>query len=281
MKASEKMLNCINDLPCMAGILPRIMAADPQSAATDLVDIIKTDPSFTARVLRLANSAYIGMPNTVSSLQNAVVILGRKRIQSLAMISCGIGLCGGGLKVISFRRFWRHSLAVGILCESIGKHCLRYESFDVDELFAAGVLHDIGMLILAKAAPGHLHQIIDKMQQSQKKPFFCLEPQDNNHGEMGIFAARQWHFPEVLVQAIGFHHAPLRAENYSRQVAIVHIADAMAKMIGLHTIEADTVALPDDRALNLIPLPLERLRVIAHEALDDQKRIESLLDALL
>ncbi|MFW5775405.1 MAG: HDOD domain-containing protein [Chitinivibrionales bacterium] len=281
MKASGKLLNCIDNLPGFPKVLFRIrsIATDPRSTLTDLVQAIKTDPIFTARLLRLANSAYIGLPNSVSSVHNAVVLLGRKRIAGLAVISYGLQMSVDAPRVFSLRNFWRHCLAVGILSESIARHCLRYEAIDAEELFTAGTLHDIGMLVLAHAAPEHVRHIAESAGQA-KRPFFALEPHESSHQVMGMVAARQWRLPEVLAHTIRYHHTPLESEVNSRQVAIVHLADSMAKMVGLTTLENDAVVLPEKKAMALIPLPDERLRVIARKALEDQKEIESLIDAL-
>ncbi len=282
MKASEKLLKCIEGLPSDFGVLNHIRAVvcDKHSTTEEVVKAVTTDPAFSARVLKLANSAYIGLPNAVSSLRNAVVLLGRKRIEGLAMINCGLSLGAGKTNVMSSRAFWRHSLAVGMLSESIARHCLRYEAFDVDELFAAGVLHDIGMLILDKSAPRHLQGVVDHIKH-RRAPFFQLEPGDYNHVTIGMFAAEQWHFPQVLVHTTGYHHAPLDAGVYCRQAAVVHLADLTAGMIGLQTIENDCLPMPDQRALELVPLPAESLRVIAQKVFEDQKKMESLIDALL
>ena len=148
-KTAAKLLAAIDDLPSLSPVLVRLskITANPGSSAQQVADVVKLDPALTARIMRLANSAYVGIPRTIDSLKNAVVLLGQKRIYSLAL-TAGVLLSikKRGNLPFSHKDFWRHSVAVGMIAESITKNLRRRDSIDNDQAFTAGLLHDIGKL---------------------------------------------------------------------------------------------------------------------------------------
>ncbi|GAG15882.1 unnamed protein product, partial [marine sediment metagenome] len=149
--SSNLAIEKINTLPSLSPVVQKISAviADPDVSANDVVDVLKLDPAIASKVLRLANSAYIGMPRTVSSLQNAVVILGQRRIHSLVLAASTLSaLKPDNSLPFSYMRFWKHSVTVAIICESIARHLKRYDPIEAGEVFCGGILHDIGKLVL-------------------------------------------------------------------------------------------------------------------------------------
>jgi putative nucleotidyltransferase with HDIG domain len=269
----------INTLPTLSPILQKIKAVmgQPDSSAADIVDVLKLDPAISSKVLRLANSAYIGIPRTVSSLQNAVVILGQQRIYSLVLASSTLAAIPRGVE-LPFRSmdFWKHSITVAIVCESIARHLQRYDDMETGEFFCAGILHDIGKLALSVFDP---ERIVTARTHSEEKgvAFFEAEDEDMTHMQVGYLLAHRWNFPENLTNAILNHHTPERAIAFKKVVAIVHLADIMVHLIGLQTFPNEPVPVIRDFAISQIELQPERLRTIAYEACEDEKRIESLI----
>jgi putative nucleotidyltransferase with HDIG domain len=265
-------------LPSPPALLAKIRETvyNTESSAKDIAEVMKLDPVIVGKVLRLANSAYIGMPKAVSNVQNAIALLGQKRIGAL-LISASLSAALGGLKPSGFplQGFWIHSAAAGLIAEAIGKHVRRYYAVDPNDLFAAAVMHDIGKLALARFAPQVLADAAERCR-SQAVPFNEAEETDYSHAMLGGAIAERWSFPDDLTSAIAHHHQPAEAREHIRLAQVVHLSDAMTHAIGLHVYEREPSPRVDAAALEAVSLPLERLRVIAEEVLARQKEMDSL-----
>jgi putative nucleotidyltransferase with HDIG domain len=272
-------IDTIATLPSPSPVLRRIAAvtANPESPVSQVVDALKLDPAIAGKILRLANSAYIGMPRSVSSLHNAVVLLGTKRIQSIIMVAQFADPFNGKKNAHSFplERYWRHSTTLALIAESIGRHLKRYEIVDEQELFSAAILHDIGKLVLAVHEPSVLVEA-DQRARREQVPFYCAENDSFSHTAIGALLSEKWGFPFELSAAIASHHAPDRAGAHARFVSIIHVADVTAHLIGYSTFEDEIAPLLDEKALAAIQLPPERLRVIAETEVENQSKIEEL-----
>jgi len=270
----------ITDLPTLSPVAQKIneVMANPDVSAKDIVNILKLDPAITGRVLRLANSAYIGMPRAVSSLQNAVVILGQLRIYSL-VLSASIFSSFKNRYLLEFDsfRFWKHSMTVAMVCESIAHYLKRYDPIETGDVFCAGILHDIGKLVLAAYKPEKI-DLAYKRAKENKTPFFINEDQKLSHSRIGASVAEHWKFPQSLVNAILFHHDPMHTEDFKKIISIVHVADIMVHIMGLNTVSEEIPPEIDNDAVSEIGLAPERLRVIALDALENEKKVESLID---
>lgn len=273
-------LKSITNLPSPPAVLRKIVeiTADPQVSASQMEEALRLDPAISSKVLKLANSAYIGIPRTISSLHHAVVLLGNRRIYSLILGSALIGVARNqGVLSFSLTDFWRHSIITAMIAESIAKHLKRYRTIDEHGVFSGAVLHDIGKLVVDVGLPGFIKEIHLKAV-SQKKPFFEAEDSSFNHSIAGDSIAGQWNFPSDLREYILNHHQPIRGEYQSVNVAVVHVADIMTHVLGYPLFENEVAPQLSEGALSLINLPIERLKVIAATVLQDHKRVEALLE---
>ncbi|MBN1131290.1 MAG: HDOD domain-containing protein [Chitinispirillaceae bacterium] len=273
----------ITTLPTPSPVLRRISAvvANPASSMEQVVEAVRFDPAIAGKILRLANSAYIGMPRTVASLQNALVLIGLKRVQTLVLVSQFSGLpsdrAGASL---SLERFWRHSTMAALIAESIGRHLKRYVAVDEQELFSAAILHDIGKLVLA-AYDGETIRLAGERAAAEGKPFFAAEEENRSHTVVGALLADQWGFPPLLSAAIARHHSPDAAGPGAPFVSFIHVADVMSHLIGAATHENEIAPPLDPSALLAVRLPPERLRIIAETEAENQARIEELSDVFV
>jgi len=274
------LLEWINNLPTLSPVLQRInsVMSNPTSSADNVEQALKLDPVIAGKVLRLANSAYVGIPRTISSLKNAIVLLGFKRIHSLVMASTILSsFPGRGVKqAIDLARYWRHSITVALVAESIARHLNRYEAVDSDDLFTAGILHDIGKLILGGFDPERLGAAAAKSRE-KKTAFYMVEEDEWSHGRAGELLAYHWNFPRDLTASIRYHHAPFERDEFHRMIAIVHLSDVIVHIMGIQVFSDEIAPAFNDRAVALVQLPPERLRVIAQDAIGNQKRLESML----
>jgi putative nucleotidyltransferase with HDIG domain len=270
----------ISMLPTPSPVLRRISAvvSNPASSMAQVVEAVRFDPAIAGKVLRLANSAYIGMPRSVASLQNALALIGLKRVQSLVLVSQLTGLpeTAGGSS-LPLERFWRHSTTVALIAGSIGRHLKRYELVDEQELFSAGVLHDIGKLVLAVHVPEKLGAARLRCT-NEEIPFYRAEEERFSHSAIGAMLADEWGFPPELSAAVNCHHSPRLAGRHIRFVSIIHVADVMVHLTGSPVFENEPPPVIDESALAEVQLPPERLRIIAENEVENQARMEELCE---
>lgn len=210
------------------------MLKDPDSSAAQIEEVLKYDPGLTANILKLTNSAYFGIPAKVSSVKQAVVLLGWKRLLQLVMTMCmstvmkkpvlGYDLPHGEL--------WRHSVAVSVAAELVVK-ALKIPQ--ADEVFTAALLHDVGKLVLGGFVQNDLHQIeamVAKGIAFEVAEFIVL---GTDHAQIGAKILEKWSFPESLVNAVHWHHDPEACENHCTFSDIVHVANILGLMSGSGT----------------------------------------------
>lgn len=270
----------IERLPVPSSVLRRIsrLLADPETSANTIAEVLKLDPALSGKVLRLANSAYIGIPRTVSSLPHAVVLLGMKRIHGIVLTSELLTPFHHSTSLpFSMDRFRRHAVTVAFIAESIGRHLQRYDALNEHELFSGALLHDIGKLLAGAVDPDAVSEI-HKRSRKLTIPFYRAERDEFSHTFLGLQLAQRWQFPTELSACIRGHHTAACFPELHRMVSIIHIADIMAHLLGYALYPDEKTPAIDDAALSAVQLPVERLRVIAEDILKQQEQIGSLLD---
>jgi putative nucleotidyltransferase with HDIG domain len=229
-------------------------------------------------VLRLANSAYIGLPQSIGSIKSAVVLLGQKRVRSLAVTSGILSSFKTTAELpFALAHFWRHCICAAMVAESITKYLKRYVAIDGDEAFTAGLLHDVGKLAMARFRPDLLTSAIGRARKDLV-PFFMSENENESHMFAAGLMARRWNFPESLADVLSFHHAPGKSDTDSPLVSIVHVADIMVHMLGFTTFPGEIAPKLDEFSLSAIKMEPEHLRVIAAETLQNEKAMESFIN---
>lgn len=210
------------------------LASDPTSSMETIARVVSNDPPLSARVLRVANSAYYGLSRQVSSLQLALTILGVREIRkiaiSIAVISCfdrPPDECS-----IDRGRFWRHSTACAHVAERLAKE-LRLDV--VEEAFTAGLLHDLGWLVLEQCLPDDVDALV-QLAQSKKLPLSELDAKvfRTTHADVGAWVFDRWKFPACLVESVAAHHEPSKTESWRQLACLVRAAEAYVRHIGLH-----------------------------------------------
>jgi putative nucleotidyltransferase with HDIG domain len=276
----EALAHHIDSLPSLPAVVMKIkkVLAETNSSAKDIEDVLKMDPAIAGRILRLANSAYIGLPHSVSSLKNAIVLLGRQRIHSLIMGSSIRSLFKTEpCHCFSSVNFWKHSVTVAIVAESIAEQIRKRTPIDVGEIFSGGLLHDIGKLVLSVFDPAPLI-IAYQAAIETNTPFYQNEQREHNHTKIGVLVAEKWNFPVSLVQTIKHHHSPEQEKNFKRNTTIVYVANIMAHILGVNTVPQETTPPLDETIVSRLLLEPEALRSISHSAIQREKCVESFID---
>ena len=234
---SKRIIESLDQLPSLPGIVSRLIEVvnSPDSSSEDAASLIEKDPALTGRMLRLANSAFYGMPRSVSSVNSAVVILGFNSIKSLVLSTVVARMFGGTKNGALFdsKRFWMHSILCAMGARLIARHLMRFRMMDPESAFCAGIMHDIGRLILWQVAGPEYIEVLTLAKQET----ISLRDAEQKilgitHDELGKIVADKWALPIDLECAIVLHHEPARADKIPELVAAVHVADAMAHKLG-------------------------------------------------
>lgn len=215
------------NLPILPEVLLKLLSAcdNEDTAISEISDIIKRDPSLSAKILQLVNSAYYGLRHTLSTIDQAVVYLGANTIKNLAVTTSIHQFFnkkqGKGAKWLEQDIFWYQSLMCGCICRQVAE---KTEEENADEAYLGGLLHNIGMLILASTFVDE-YQTIAKIDTKAGK---LLELEEQilgvNHCEAGSWLVRQWNFNPGIADAILHHHAPPPLLQQALLVKIVHTA---------------------------------------------------------
>jgi len=235
----------VGDLVTLPDVFIRInqLVESPDSTTANIAQAVSQDPAFTVRLLRVANSPYYGFSSTIDTVTKAVTIIGTSQIRNLAL-STAIASSFSGLsnKLVSMDNFWRHSLYCGLAARKLAKLAGKC---DAEAVFTAGLLHDIGELVIFKRMPDQAQESLLRVLDSADELALYQAEQDTmgfDHAQVGGELARQWKLPTMLEECIAFHHDIESAKRYPRETALVHIANILAQMAEVQTLDTDDVA---------------------------------------
>jgi putative nucleotidyltransferase with HDIG domain len=184
-------------------------------------------------MLRLANSAFYGIPRTISSVQSAVVILGFNTIKSLVLSSSVMKVFADGAgQQFDRKRFWKHSIVCAMAAKAIVRSYMHIKIMDPESAFCAGILHDIGKLIFDQYASADYKEVCD---YSRKNNAPLIEAESKvmgmNHAEVGRLISDKWALPLELESSLVMHHEPKMGTEVTELVSAVHMADIVAHSI--------------------------------------------------
>ncbi|MBF0459616.1 MAG: HDOD domain-containing protein [Nitrospirae bacterium] len=227
-------LSYIEKVPALSPTIAKIVAltSSDTSSAVDLVQAIKLDPALTAKVLNLINSSYFGMPQEVTSINRAIILLGMNTIKNLALsaeVLSSFNPSKGAL--FNVDKFWQHSLATAISSKLIAKRVIA-DPVKREEYFIAGLIHDIGKIFFIKHFPRDYLSMVKKIGSSdnlnhKEKLIFTMD-----HSEVGALIAEKWALPPELVTSIRMHHERTIKNETSFLPASVYISNLYCKTNG-------------------------------------------------
>ncbi len=234
-------LRSIPSLPALYHELTAALRSEEPSLA-QIAKIISKDVGMAAKILQLANSAFVGASGRVSSLVQSLSLIGTETVRTLVLsVHVFSQLDNNAQAVVSLPALWDHSVAVSSLAQRIANSegCAKAL---VEESFTAGLLHDIGKVVLLAEMPREYHQIFEK--NSGANQHLELERLGCRHAEVGAYLMSIWGLPLPLVHAVAFHHHPSdTAETQFSSLTAVHAANAIAGATDVsplnHDIELD------------------------------------------
>lgn len=228
------------ELISLPGIVTRIneMVDDPHSSAADIGSLVGEDPALTTRLLRVVNSSLFSFPSQIETISMAITILGTRQLRDLVLATAVIDRFHNLTNdVVDMETFWCHSVTTAIAARTLSSHL---KVRNCERFFVMGLLHDIGKLAMYVSHPDASRQVIEL---TSEKDLDTSQPERSvfgfTHADVGAELIRQWKLPESLYEPILYHHNPIRATQYKKETAIVHVADVVAN-------DLQTPISPDD-----------------------------------
>jgi len=196
----------------------------------EVAEVIKRDVIFTAKVIRLANAPFYGFPGRIGSVEEALIILGINTVKIIAYTMCIVDVINAHYKELS-----NHSIKVAELSKELGE---KLGFSKISEIYTAGLLHDFGKVALKVSEPGY--ERLKKEAREKKIPLWIAEEQEFgiNHAQVAQKFLNDWMFPQRIIIPIAEHHEVSSKKPYSKETAIIHIADAIANVASPEEIES-------------------------------------------
>lgn len=199
----------------------------PNATAEEMGVVISQDPSLTARLLKIVNSPFYNFSSRIDTVSRAIAVVGLRELYSLVVaVSAVKSFSAISNDVVNMDTFWRHSIYCGIISRLLAKRC---HVLHPERLFIAGLLHDIGNLVIYNRVPDIAQKLLERAEGDEEKLYQAeLEELGFTHADLGGELLKQWSLPEGLRDAVACHHNPGCATVAEMDAAIVHIANVLA-----------------------------------------------------
>ena len=214
------------------------MVNDPNCSAADIGETIMQDAPLSARLLKIVNSPFYNFPSKVDTISMAITIVGTRQLRDLVLATAVINKFNAiPEQLVNAQVFWYHNLATAAAARTIAS---RLRITNTERFFIAGLLHDIGKLVMYLTQPELSRQVLELL----KNPVNDVTKLEHaafgfDHATLGAALLRHWKLPESLIEPTAFHHEPTQAKQYIKETAIIHLANAIANSI-------ETVVSADD-----------------------------------
>ncbi len=257
------------ELASMPEIIVKLNQAvdDPYSTAKDISDILSEDPALTARLLRIVNSPFYGFPSQIDTISLAVTVVGTQQLRLLALASSTLRQFANlPNQFVTMETFWRHSFSSAVVSRAIAK--LAKEPDD-EQYFIAGLLHDLGSLIIYSTIPTLAKEAITHAKRKEI-PVYQAERAiiGFDHAMVGSALLRHWNLPEALVEAVACHHELGDIKICPKHKAITHLANIVANSINPGLLLYRQTLEPESQAWELTGLESDTIDAV----LDDMEK---------
>ncbi len=243
-KKLDKVLDEILTLPSLPEIVAEVTALvnDPDTGIAEIAKVIERDPALSMKLLRLVNSAFYGTRNEVTSIELAAALVGGRVLKNLVLNASVLktleGL--GKKKLFDHHEFWAHSISCAVLAKLIGEKAEKGHLIDPEEAFTAGLLHDVGKIIIEQFLSDDFIQILEVIK-AEGLPFSEAEERAGclSHAEIGAALAEKWGLPLNLAHAVRYHHSSPPDSDGKYLACAVILADKFHHWLEEKTPEKD------------------------------------------
>jgi putative nucleotidyltransferase with HDIG domain len=277
----------IISLPTLPTVVSKMieLVDNPKTSAASLARLISTDQALTARILKLANSAYYGFPREISTVNMAIIVLGFNTVKEMGLSLSVFEIFKGTSEHAAFDtgRFWQHSIGCGSATRMLARR-LKYRS--AGEAFVAGLLHDIGKVVLSQYMRDEFIAVVELEAQGAK----TLDEAENDvfgvsHAEVGMWLAEKWNLPRIIAESIGFHHAPWEGKLDPVLTAIVSVSNHLCHLSKIGDSGRKNPVKPDEKTWDIfrkaaIPLDEPDLAELQSEVFLEFDKTDSMMTAL-
>ncbi len=270
----DRILKSVKELPPMPQVVIKAqeLIADSNADAKKIAEIIETDQSIAAKVLKVANSSYYGMSGKISSISHASVVLGHGILGEVVALAGAEGILDGKLPGYRYdsKDLWKHSLAVAFGSKIISNS----KNPDlIKGAHMAGLIHDVGKIILDRYIVEKKEEI-ESFMEKEEKTFLDAESQyfGFNHAEIASEVCKKWNFPESLNFAIKYHHQPGNSDG-NELCYILHMADYIAVLSGIGYDSDDTLYELEEGTMDYLSITNEDVSEIVPKVIESVNQI--------
>ncbi len=232
--SADQVAAALGDLPTLPAIHTQIveLSSSDTTSASDLQKVIEVDPVLATKLLKLVNSAFYGFPVEIATIERAVMIIGFKGVVQLALSTAFVDLFADEDESgFDYEDFWKHSIATAVAARRISK---AVDAASPEEMLLAGLIHDLGALVLAQKIPTEFGRALSLAKDSGRHLFDAeRETLGFDHADTGRALVTLWRLPEQLARAVGDHHNPGRRGQPTLESSIVHVAEIVAAGTGI------------------------------------------------
>ena len=225
----------------------RRLLDDETAEIDDFAQLVIVDPNLSTQVLKMVNSAYFGYPEPVDSITRAINMIGLEQLHNLVLGASAMSSLDLPNDILPLKPFWHNSLYTGVLTQQLA---LKLGLERSDRLFIAGLLHEVGHLVLCAKMPDHAREAIRRSVQTgealheiQQQMLGC------HYGDIGAMLLGNWRLPEELQALVRYHPAPMSAPSQWLETALLHLAHAYAGQVTPTPVDADRLIGPEVRLL--------------------------------
>jgi diguanylate cyclase (GGDEF)-like protein len=221
-----------DELPTLPTVASEIitLTAREDTTLSDIANLVSKDTALSVKILKVSNSAFYSFAQQISSINQAVSILGINAVRSLVLSFSFLSMKGGKKKVhFNFEKFWKNSLASAVASKLILE---RVEGADTEEIFICGLLQNLGELIVARTFPEEYEGVLAKISEGQYDALNAEEDTfGTSHPTIGFEVAKNWGFPEVLLLPILYHHDPVQYKGGNEKIEVTCKASYLSDLL--------------------------------------------------
>jgi len=273
----------IEQLPTLPVMAMRILeASSSDNSIGEISEIIEQDQAICAKILRVANSAYFGFLRQISTISNAVVLIGLNTVKSLVLGTSIVDMFKEENTEESFdvERFWIHSISSASAARLLSRHLRELKS---DDLFTVSLLHDIGKIIFDIYFYDEYRIVLRNAKIYGKKDIVELEMSmfGTDHTMVGFWLGEKWKFPPLLLSSIRYHHKPeMTPVEFRMHCYVVAVSTILSTQVGQGSSVHNLI--PDDPTeyLNYLKIPVSKYDEIKKELEEQKENIEAFLENL-